>query len=418
MNVDDGRLWVASIAGGVRALPSTLASRGRSAPRRTTALLVGIALLVLYPWLTSAVIRPLAEAGIPLPLPDNTAATFMLVYGILALGLNIVVGFAGLLDLGYVAFFAIGSYVAAFLASPHWYQLTVSIGGSAPPGLIGIHVNFFLLIGVAALVAAGAGALIGTPTLRLRGDYLAIVTLAFGEIVPVAFRNLSNVSFNIGPFHVENLNITGGPLGITPIDPAELFGVKFNSASGGAAYWLGLVLVIALVAYCRNLEHSRLGRAWAVIREDERAARMMGINTVRTKLMAFAMGAAIGGIGGLFQASYLGSTSSDFFAYGTSCLVLAMVIVGGIGNVWGVVAGGALLEWVNLTFLTWSGDRMHDLGQTLGIPLLTNLVPANYSFLLFGLLLLLMMLLRPEGLLPNQQRASELRGARGPRKLP
>ena len=313
------RLWLVE---GRRAVVSGAASirrRYRARPLRTTAQLSLLLVVVLYPVLYTRALVPFNNSFLPfpLPLPYLTAATFMIIFAILSLGLNMVVGLAGLLDLGYVAFYAIGAYVAAFLASPHWGGLSIVLFSSARNGSDGIHISFFILIWVAALVTAVAGATIGAPTLRLRGDYLAIVTLAFGEIVPVVFRNLNQVTFIFGPIQIINVNVTGGVMGINPIDPPVLFGIKFGSVSGGNGYWLGLVITVLVIVFSRNLTRSRLGRAWMAIREDERAARMMGINTVRTKLLAFAMGAAIGGVAGVFQASYLGATSSDFFQYST-----------------------------------------------------------------------------------------------------
>ena len=220
---------------------------------------------------------------------------FMLIFGIMAIGLNIVIGFAGLLDLGYVAFYAIGAYTAAFLASPHFGGVSVVLFSSVPPGFPGIHLPFAVIFLLAAAVAAIFGALLGAPTLRLRGDYLAIVTLGFGEIVPIFFKNLVNVNFTFGPIQLINANLTGGPLGINPIDPPSFLGFKFGVISGFAPIYLGIALVIIAIVVARNLERSRMGRAWMAIREDEIAAEMMGVNTVRTKLLAFALGAAFAG---------------------------------------------------------------------------------------------------------------------------
>ena len=401
------RFWLTEGRQTFGQIPGSILRRYRARPLRTTAQVSVLLAVVLYPVLYTLVLVPLGRVTFPLPVPDLTGATFMIIFAILSLGLNMVVGLAGLLDLGYVAFYAIGAYVAAFLASPHWSGMSIVLFSDAASGSQGLHISFFILIWVAAIVAAVAGATLGAPTLRLRGDYLAIVTLAFGEIVPVVFRNLDAVSISLGPIQIVDANITGGALGINPIDQPNLFGIEFGAVSGGNAYWLGLVLIVVVLVFSRNLTRSRLGRAWMAIREDERAARMMGVNTVRTKLLAFAMGAAIGGVGGAFQASYLGATSSDFFQFSTSILVLCMVILGGMGNARGVLVGGALLQWVNLTLLVWLGDRVNDIGRVTGIPVLADLVLARYNFLLFGLLLVVMMNVRPEGLIPNRQRQAE-----------
>jgi len=334
----------------------------------------------------------------------------MMIFGIMAIGLNIVAGFAGLLDLGYVAFYAIGAYTAAFLASPHWGSLSLVFLANVSPGYPGIHLPFWIIAPLALLIAATFGALLGAPTLRLRGDYLAIVTLGFGEIVPVVFRNLADVTFNfsLGPFSIaaEHLNLTGGPLGINPIDAPFLpvFNVVFNAGAGYAPVYLGMVLLAIAILFARNLERSRIGRAWMAIREDELAAEMMGVNTVRTKLLAFALGASFAGIAGSLQASYLGATTSDFFQFSTSILVLIMIIIGGIGNIWGVLLGAVALTYVDKTFLPYVGQELQQIAP--GLP-----NPAQFNFLFFGLILVAMMRFRPEGFLPNRQRAVELAGA-------
>ena len=221
----------------------------------------------------------------------------MMIFGIMAIGLNIVAGFAGLLDLGYVAFYAIGAYTAAFFASPHFGSLSIVLFANVASGFPGIHLPFWIILPAVALIAATFGALLGAPTLRLRGDYLAIVTLGFGEIVPVFFKNLAAITFTfsiagVTIISVANVNLTGGPLGINPIDPFVILGVGFGATSGIAAPYFGMALTIIAIIVARNLERSRMGRAWGAIREDETAAEMMGVNTVRTKLLAFALGAA------------------------------------------------------------------------------------------------------------------------------
>ena len=330
----------------------------------------------------------------------------MMIFGIMAIGLNIVAGFAGLLDLGYVAFYAIGAYTAAFFASPHFGSVSIVLFANVASGFPGIHLPFWIVLPAAALIAASFGALLGAPTLRLRGDYLAIVTLGFGEIVPVFFKNLAAITFSfsiagVTLISLQNVNLTGGPLGINPIDPFVILGVGFGATSGVAAPYFGMVLVLIAIVVARNLERSRMGRAWGAIREDETAAEMMGVNTVRTKLLAFALGAAFAGVAGAFQASYLGATTSDFFQFSTSILVLIMVILGGIGNIWGVLAGAIVLVYIDKTFLIWLGQRIGSVA-----PAFPN--PSQFNFLIFGILLVVMMRFRPEGFLPSRQRAAEL----------
>jgi branched-chain amino acid transport system permease protein len=270
---------------------------------------------------------------------------------LMAVGLNIVVGYAGLLDLGYVAFYAMGAYTAAWFASPQFANATStsapSASGSTCPG---IHISIWLLVSRRRAHHRDVGVLIGLPTLRLRGDYLAIVTLGFGEILPV-FKNLVGVNFSFGPIKLENANLTGGAVGINPIDPPSFFGLDFGATSGQAAVYLAMIIVGLCLIIARNLERSRMGRAWMAIREDELAAEMMGVNTVRTKLLAFGLGASFAGVAGALQASYLGATTSDFFMFSTSILVLIMIILGGIGNIWGVMVGALALVYVDKTFL-------------------------------------------------------------------
>ena len=371
----------------------------------TAIIVVGLA----YPLINKYFLADFSRNVIPLPLPDDTVMTFMTIFAIMAVGLNIVVGFAGLLDLGYVAFYAIGAYVAAFLSSPHWAALGLNLTflGHVGPGAQGIHIPFWIIIPIAILVVATFGALLGAPTLRLRGDYLAIVTLGFGEIVPLVFKNLSSITitFNLGPINIaiQNVNLTGGVQGINPIDPPFLpfFNILFDSQSGPLAVYLGIFLLLVAVVVARNLQFSRIGRSWMAIREDETAAEMMGVNTVRTKLLAFALGASFAGVAGAFQASYLGATTSDFFAFSTSILVLIMIILGGIGNIWGVILGAITLTYVNATLLPYLGQQV----QNNGLPLPN---PAQYNFLFYGVTLLLMMRFRPQGFLPDRQREAEL----------
>ena len=399
--------WIGHLADTATSAPGAY-GRLIAKNRGRTILLTILAITALvYPFLYAQFLAGLNRSlnGL-LPLPDETTVTFMCIFGIMAIGLNIVAGFAGLLDLGYVAFFAIGAYTAAFFASPHFGSVSLVLFSNVPGGSPGIHLPFWLIVPMAIIIAATFGALLGAPTLRLRGDYLAIVTLGFGEIVPVFFKNLAAITFNftiagVTIISVQNVNLTGGPLGINPIDPFVILGIGFGATSGIAAVYLGMALVIMAIVVARNLERSRMGRAWGAIREDETAAEMMGVNTVRTKLLAFALGASFAGAAGAFQASYLGATTSDFFQFSTSILVLIMVILGGIGNIWGVLAGAIALVYLDKSFLPWLGTRVQAVA-----PDFPN--PTQFNFLIFGILLVVMMRFRPEGFLPSRQRAAEL----------
>jgi len=402
--------WLSHVGAVLADLPTTYRRELTLHRRRTISLTVLVILLVTYPILNSAFLAGFSRTVFPLPLPDDTVVTFMMIFGIMAIGLNIVAGFAGLLDLGYVAFYALGAYTAAFLASSHWGSISIVFLANVAPGFPGIHLPFWIIVPVAILVAGTFGALLGAPTLRLRGDYLAIVTLGFGEIVPVVFRNLADVTFNfsLGPINIaaQHLNLTGGSLGINPIDAPFLpfADITFNASAGYAPVYLGMFLLVIAILFARNLERSRIGRAWMAIREDELAAEMMGVNTIRTKLLAFALGASFAGVAGSLQASYLGATTSDFFTFSTSILVLIMVILGGIGNIWGVLLGAVALTYVDKTFLPYIGQQVQQIA-----PSFPN--PAQFNFLLFGVILVAMMRFRPEGFLPNRQRAAELAGA-------
>jgi len=398
------RGWIGYLVTSTLDLPGAY-RRELTRRRRRTSVLTLLAIFGLaYPVLNQAYFQPFSRTVIPLPFPEDAVVTFMMIFGIMAIGLNIVAGFAGLLDLGYVAFYALGAYTAAFLASPHFGSVSLVLFSKVLPGVPGIHLAFWMLIPLGMLVAATFGALLGAPTLRLRGDYLAIVTLGFGEIVPVVFKNLSAVNFEFGPIRLVNANLTGGNLGINPIDAPNFFGIKFGASSGIAAVYLGMVLLVAAILIARNLERSRMGRAWIAIREDEVAAEMMGVNTVRTKLLAFGLGASFAGMGGVFQASYQGLTTSDFFQFSTSILVLIMVILGGIGNIWGVLTGAVTLVFLDKTFLPYLGQRLTEIS-----PDLPN--PSQFNFLIFGVLLVAMMRFRPEGFIPSRQRAAELHHA-------
>jgi len=310
----------------------------------------------------------------------NLAILFVL----LSLGLNIVVGFAGLLDLGYIAFYAVGAYVYALLASPHF----------------NLHLPFWIILPLGAAVACMFGVLLGAPTLKLRGDYLAIVTLGFGEIVRIFLNNLS-----------QPVNLTNGPQGVTLIDPFRignfsfaknevLFGLNFT---GPVKYYYLLILVLlAIIVINLRLQDSRIGRAWEAIREDEIAARAMGINTRNLKLLAFAMGASFGGIsGGIFSATQ-GFISPESFVLVESVMVLSMVVLGGMGNIWGVILGAILLSFVpEILRYTVEPLQRFTFGRSL-------IDPEVIRMLLFGLAMVVMMLFRPAGLLPSAVRKREL----------
>jgi branched-chain amino acid transport system permease protein len=309
---------------------------------------------------------------------------FALLYTMLALGLNIVVGFAGLLDLGYIAFYAVGAYTYALLASPHF----------------GVHLPFWTLLPLGALTAAVFGVLLGAPTLRLRGDYLAIVTLGFGEIIRIFLNNLN-----------APINITNGPQGVNRIDPLQFGGFSLDQTQEvlGIAfpathlyYYVFLVLAMVTMFVCVRLEDSRIGRAWIAIREDEVAAQATGINTRNIKLLAFAMGATFGGVsGGLFSA-FQGFVSPESFQLMESIMVLCMVVLGGMGHVAGVVLGALLLATLPEVLRDTAGPVQQALfGRVL-------VDPESLRMLLFGLALILVMLLRPAGLWPSPIRRREL----------
>ena len=311
------------------------------------------------------------------PLIDHNAghinaAADAAVFVLLALGLNIVVGFAGLLDLGYAAFFAIGSYTYAFAASPFYH----------------LHLPFWPMLLVAALIAAVFGVLLGAPTLRLRGDYLAIVTLGFGEIVPTVFLNLPKY--------------TGGTNGIVGIDQPVLLGYHFGFNPTPYYYTLIGIIVLSVTAILR-LRDSRLGRAWLAVREDEIAAASMGINLTTTKLMAFSFGAFFSGFAGALYVAKLGVVSPDQFNFTVSFTILAMVVLGGMGNVFGVIAGAGILYEFQTLFLADLTQWSRSLGHVWGIPILTKLDFVNLKFLLYGLGLVVLMLLRPEGIFPERR---------------
>jgi len=318
-----------------------------------------------------------------------------LAYIVMALGLNIVVGFAGLLDLGYVAFYAIGAFVVAWLGSGFFVDADIHILASkAVEQAPGIHVNFFIILIIGAAFTAIWGALLGAPTLRLRGDYLAIVTLAFGEIVPRVFENSTSGIFGIG-----STNFSNGKQGIQPIDSIGFPGsTPIGPFDNRPLFYVGLLLVAVTLFVNIRLRDSRLGRAWIAVREDEVAASAMGINLVRTKLWAYAIGASLGGFAGVYFGAINTSVNVDQFAFGKSVFILCMVIIGGMGNIWGVVLGAIALSMLN----SFGLPELNKLSDPLGFAV------TDISFGIFGFFLLAMMILRPEGFLPSGRRKLEL----------
>jgi branched-chain amino acid transport system permease protein len=345
-------------------------------------------------------------AALVLPFGFNSASTFIesstiaLAYVVMALGLNIVVGFAGLLDLGYVAFFAIGAYTIGWFGSGFFANAGggkgIHIGvGQGAASLPGIHLNFVLVVVLAVALTALFGALIGLPTLRLRGDYIAIVTLAFGEII-------GRIAVNGDDISLGKATLTAGRQGITPIDKISLpFVGEFTSLNLRPWYFTALVLVALVLFVNFRLRDSRLGRAWVAVREDEVAASSMGVPLVKTKLLAYASGAAFGGISGAFLGSFLNTVNADQFEFSFSIFVLAMVILGGLGSVWGVVVGAVALSFINTYLIP---DVLNGVPHMIGL----NFDLTQLSFGIFGFLLVIMMVLRPQGLLPERRRSLEL----------
>jgi len=360
-----------------------------------------VGLAILYPYILDQLLVS------PDDLLDASIYTLGLI--IMALGLNIVVGFAGLLDLGYVAFYAIGAFVIGWLGSQQFpdvnggkgIHILTPVKSAFGSDLPGIHINFFIVIFIAAIFTAFWGAILGAPTLRLRGDYLAIVTLAFGEIVPRVFENSTSGIFGIG-----HTDFSNGRQGITPVDkinypwtdttfkyPLELKPV----------YYVGLAMVLLVIFFNRRLRDSRLGRAWIAVREDEVAAAAMGVNLVRTKLWAYSIGAALGGFAGVFLGTYQNTVNVDQFEFGFSVFILSMVIIGGMGNIWGVIVGAIALSMTNRYLL----KEFNGVPEKVGL----NFDVTSVNFGLYGFFMLAMMILRPEGIIPSRRRRLELHEA-------
>jgi branched-chain amino acid transport system permease protein len=361
-------------------------------------------------WWQQALVAALIVGAIILPFFFIPASSFIdatiksLAFVVMALGLNVVVGFAGLLDLGYVAFYAIGAYSLGWFGSYFFAKANVHVLASPQvANAVGIHLNFLLIAIAAAIICALLGTLIGLPTLRLRGDYIAIVTLAFGEIIGTVAVNGQDVHL---PGGIGTL--TAGNLGISAPDVPYFPGIgTFSPLNLRPWYWLILGIVLIVLFVNLRVRDSRLGRSWVALREDEVAAVSMGIPMVRTKLLAYAMGAAFGGVSGAFLGAYFGTVNASQFQFSFSIFVLAMIIVGGLGSIWGAVLGALLLSYINYYFIP---DVFNSLPHTFGLSFsLTDL-----SFGIFGFLLVLVMVLRPQGLFPERRRKIEFAEAIAP----
>jgi branched-chain amino acid transport system permease protein len=354
----------------------------RIAVTRPAWALAGLALAVLYPFAISGN-QDLLDASI-----------VTLAYVIMALGLNVVVGFAGLLDLGYVAFFAIAAHVTAYLGSAYW----ANAGGGAgiallvgePAGMAGIHFNFLIILVLAIVATTTAGVLIGVPTLRLRGTYVGIVTLAFGETIGQVASNGQDIKLFGG-------SLTAGPNGITPIDSIDLpFIEPFGALRLRPWYWFALALVGPMLFANFRLRDSRLGRAWIALRDDEEAAASAGVPIAHTKLQAYGVGAALGGVSGAFLASYLRTVNPDQFTFSFSIFILAMVVLGGLGSIWGVVLGAITLTTINNYLLP---TVLRGVPSKVGLDFDLSAISSG----IYGFLLMMIMLLRPQGLLPARR---------------
>ena len=369
--------------------------------RDRDAAVYGILLLVaiIFPIITIT-----ATDGTALVSQATRAGYFVL----LAIGLNVVVGFAGLLDLGYAAFFAIGAYTYALLASP---QLASS------PAHHAVHISFWILIFVSMFVAAAFGAILGFPTLRLRGDYLAIVTLGFGEIVPQLFYNFDQWTGGINavglidqpklPFWIQGPWSNDGPVAVV---------TNFSFNGDPVAFYVLIVILIAIaVILVNNLYKSRLGRAWMAIREDEVAAAAMGINTVTTKLLAFGIGASFSGFAGAYYGADVSLVSPDNFLFIVSITVLVMVVLGGMGNISGVIIGALVLYYIVFYLIPGLPENVTNIANSIGLSreITRDLADATtrVNFIIYGLILVAMMLLRPQGILPSRVREQELKHA-------
>ena len=364
--------------------------RSGGAGRTWAILLVLVLFAVLYPSIVET-LQDFPLIGDFVPSIDSMVV--MIVFTMMAVGLNVVVGYAGLLDLGYVAFYAAGAYTAGWFASGHFDQFTFHFLSTAPDDAVGIHISMWLVLIIAGVFTTIVGILIGLPTLRLRGDYLAIVTLGFGEIVPQFVRN----GDSIGGF-----DLTNGTFGISPIDSLGFGSFVFRAQSNRAElfYWAAVGLLLFTVFCCWRLQDSRLGRAWIAIREYETAAAAMGVPLMRTKTWSYAIGAFFGGVAGAFYASFKsGAFPADFY-FNISVFLLCMVILGGMGSLAGVILGGMILGYLNIEGLATIGSKMQEGGL--------DFDPTKYQFGIYGIIIVTMMLLRPAGLIPERRHQIEL----------
>ena len=386
-----------------------------------------LAFVVSYPFWYD--VSPFSYVTLDLLGMDLDVTFVVATYVMLALGLNIVVGYAGLLDLGYVAFFALGAYTLGWIGSGLFAGKNVHVLDVGSRELPGIHFSFWIVLVIAGVVTAIAGIIIGWPTLRLRGDYLAIVTLGFGEIIPDVFRNGDEMPVPKGfqaapPFlDFEKENLTNGVRGVTQLDRPG-FGDRIGEATGGALPdrftsldlrpWLFTILLLCLITIFVNqrLRDSKMGRAWIAVREDEVAASAMGVPLMRTKLWAYAIGAIFGGFAGALYGSFINGIFPTSFSFQISVIVLCMVIVGGMGSIWGVVLGAVVLAWLNQEGLSRIGNWTNDALGATGLD--TTIDVPKFKLAIFGTALVLMMLFRPGGFIPEGRRKQELQKEVGP----
>jgi branched-chain amino acid transport system permease protein len=374
--------------------------RGRRWGKYVTPVVV-LGIAIAYPYYVNS----MPQVPIFGPFPMVSTVVAMMIFTMMALGLNFVVGYAGLLDLGYVAFYAMGAYMAGWFASDQFSSHTVLLGAvGVPQGSAGLHFSMWLVLPMAGIATAIVGVIIGLPTLRLRGDYLAIVTLGFGEIMPQVAQNGDN-------FFGTHFNLTNGVEGITPIDQPGFGNTLHHYLRLPASYvsvgnydavflWTALFLVVITVICSARLRDSRLGRAWIAIREDEVAASAMGIPLMRTKTWAYATGAFFGGVAGAYYASYKSGAFPDDFFFQISVFILCMVILGGMANIWGVIFGACFLSYLDREGLSNVGSWMNGhLGTHINVPL--------YEFGIYGVIIVVVMLFRPQGLIPSSRRAAE-----------
>jgi len=366
---------------------------------RWIAPLMVLGLAIAYPYYGTS----LPELPIFGPFPAVSTMVVAAIFAMMALGLNFVVGYAGLLDLGYVAFYAMGAYMAAWFASDQFANQHLNLGAvGLLPGWIGLHFSIWLVLPMAGVATAIVGVIIGLPTLRLRGDYLAIVTLGFGEIMPKIAQNGNNLF---------GFNLTNGTGGITPIDGPGFGGWAHRNLHLPANYlsvanfdavffWTALVLVLITIFTSARLRDSRLGRAWIAIREDEIAAAAMGVPLMRTKTWAYATGAFFGGVAGAYEASYNSGAFPEQFFFNISVFILCMVILGGMGNIWGVLFGASFLAYLNQ-------EGLSNVGAWINTHFHSNIQVPNYEFGIYGAIIVIVMLFRPEGLIPSARRAAE-----------